>query len=134
MHLRPGAASLERASFVAALLLAACSGGSSNGATTARAPSHSGQVWELDHADDRSTGPGALKAFVSGLDLMVVDGNDLYTGTTRRHAQNGANGARDVSLDNGLTAQLVPAGNGLALHFSSGEQVPLRQRTIPAAR
>ena len=134
MELRSGAGSLTRAPLVVAAMLVGCGGGGSSSTSAARAPSHAGQVWELDHANDRATGPAALLAFVNGLDVMVVDGNDIYTGTTLRHAQPGASGLRAVPLPNGLGAQLVASGDALELHFSSGEHVPLRKRTVPAAR
>lgn len=116
------------AALFAATLAGAC-GHSDAAPHAAAAPSRAGTVWELDRAGDRSVAAASLLAFVNGLDVMVVDGNDLYTGTTHRTAAT-ANDVRTVQLPNGLSAALVPNGDALELRFSSGDSVPLRKRTV----
>jgi hypothetical protein len=71
---------------------------------------------------------GAALAYVNGLHVMVVDGNRAWAGMTRLEAESGVGGARTLHLDGGLTADLVNAGDGLELRFSTGERVPLRKR------
>lgn len=114
--------------------VAACGGGADAEPEAAAAPPRAGTVWELDRAADRTTAPAALAAFVNGLDVMVVDGNDLYTGTTHRTAASQGNDIRLVKLANGLSAELIPSGGALELRFSNGDSVPLRKRTIPESR
>jgi hypothetical protein len=113
----------------AALLLAACGGGES--ASVARAPARSGDVWELDRAEDRATAQAALLAYVNGLHVMVLDGNTAYAGMTRLEAAKGTDGNQTLTLANGLKAELVRAGEAVELRFSSGELVPLRKRVLP---
>jgi hypothetical protein len=88
-----------------------------------------GQVWELDDASDQAA--GTVVAFVSGLHVMVLDGDSV-----RRHdlpkATTGSNGARSITLPSGLAAELSPAGRNIQLRFSSGEAVTVRERTARA--
>ncbi len=113
---------------ILALLGAACGGGGGGAPAAARAPTRAGDVWEIDHPDDRANAAGAALAYVNGLHVMVVDGNRAWAGMTRLDAESGADGARTFHLDGGLTADLVKAGDGLELRFSTGERVPLRKR------
>jgi len=113
--------------FLAATALAAC--GHKDDATQATAaPSRAGQVWEADHAEDRANAPATLVAFVNGLHVVVLDGDDAYAGMTRLHATSGADGKRTIPLANGLGAELVPVGDVMELRFSSGESLPLRKQ------
>lgn len=91
-----------------------------------RAPTRGGEVWELDRAAGRPAMPGAVLAYVNGLHLIVVDGNDVYAGMTPLKAETRDGGARALHLANGLDAVLTPAGDGrMRLSFSSGESVDL---------
>jgi hypothetical protein len=105
-----------------------CGKHSGGDATVAKTPRSAGDVWETDKAADRQSAPATVLAFVNGLHTMVVDGNDVYAGTTRLGTTADSSGARVVVLGNGLTAQLAPAGEGMELRFSSGERVPLRKQ------
>jgi hypothetical protein len=112
-----------------ALGLAGCSTRGDAGTEVARAPSHSGDVWETDKATDRKEAPATVLAFVNGLQTVVVDGSDVYAGNTRLSTTEDTAGARVVALSNGLAASLVPAGDGLELRFTSGEHVAMRKQT-----
>jgi hypothetical protein len=111
-----------------AIGLAGCGKHGDSGAEIARAPSHSGDVWETDRTTDRKAAPATVLAFVNGQHVMVLDGNDVYAGTTRLSTTADSAGGRKVKLSNGLDARLVPAGEGLELRFASGESVPMRRQ------
>jgi hypothetical protein len=116
--------------WVLALGLAGCGKHGDAGSEVARAPSHSGDVWETDKASDRKAAAATVLAFVNGLHTVVVDGGDIYAGTTRLGTTaDSADKGRLVTLSNGLTAQLIPQGDAMELHFSSGESVPMRRQT-----
>jgi hypothetical protein len=106
----------------------ACGKHGDSGASVAAAPSHAGDVWEADKASDRKTAPATVIAFVNGLHTVVVDGNDVYSGTTRLSTTEDSAGGRTVKLANGLAASFDPAGDGMELRFSSGEKVPMRKQ------
>jgi hypothetical protein len=105
-----------------------CGKHSGGDATVAKAPRSAGDVWETDKAADRQSAPATVLAFVNGLHTMVVDGSDVYAGTTRLSTATDSSGTRIIVLGNGLTAQLAPAGEEMELRFSSGERVPLRKQ------
>jgi hypothetical protein len=92
------------------------------------APASSGQVWEVDVAGGRAASPAAVLAFVQGLHVMVIDGNRVYAGLTPLKVAPGADGILTITLRGNLTAQIVPAGTGLQLRFSSGEAIALREQ------
>jgi hypothetical protein len=116
--------------FLIALGVAGCGKGGDATAEAARAPSRSGDVWETDKAADRKAAPATVIAFVNGLHTMVVDGDDIYAGTTRLSTTKDSTGdARVVTLSNGLAARLIRAGDGLELRFTSGESIPMRKQT-----
>ena len=60
---------------------AACGGGGEPGEATAP-PSRSGAVWAVQNPDDRAAVAGSIVAFVNGVHVMVVDGNQIYAGMT----------------------------------------------------
>lgn len=112
---------------LAAPAAAACSGGSGNASETpVRAPARSGTVLVMD-GGPRTTAPGEMLGFVHGLHRVVLDGDRIYAGMTAMDASRDGNGARAVTLANGLTAQLLPAEKGFQLKFSTGETVVLRE-------
>jgi hypothetical protein len=115
--------------FLLALGLAGCGKRGDAGTEVARTPSHSGDVWETDKASDRKEAPATVLAFVNGLHTVVLDGRDVYVGNSRLSATEDTAGGRVVALSNGLSASLVPAGDGLELRFTSGERVPMRKQT-----
>jgi hypothetical protein len=115
--------------FLLALGLAGCGKHDDAGTEVARAPSHSGDVWETDKVSERKDAPATVLAFVNGLQAVVVDGSDVYAGNTRLSTTEDTAGARVVALSNGLSATLVPAGDGLELRFTSGEHVAMRKQT-----
>ena len=115
--------------FMMAVGLAGCGEHRADEASVARAPSRGGEVWETDKASDRRAAPGTLVAFVNGLHTLVLDGHDVYAGTTRLHASDDSAGALAVPLSNGLSARLLSAGDAMELRFSSGETVALRKQT-----
>lgn len=133
----PETADLRRAcaSAAAALALLALSGCGKpgDGPAAAVAPSRAGEVWAIDRTADRAAAAAALQAYVSGLHVIVLDGDDAYAGMTRLRAQPGANGARVFKLVGGGEATLVAAGDALDLRFASGESIPLR-RHAPAGK
>ena len=108
---------------------AACGGGEpgSSGAVSAP-PARSGDVWEVQAPDDRATVAGSIVAFVNGVHVMVVDGDRIYAGMTELTTKSGPNGAHTITFPSGLSADMVPAGQGVELRFSSGERVSVRER------
>jgi hypothetical protein len=106
--------------------LMACGGGTA-GETAVPAPSSSGRVLVMD-LGARTTAAAELLGFVHGLHTIVLDGNRVYAGMTRIDAKEGQNGARTLTLAGGQTADLVPAGEGFELRFSSGETIAMRQQ------
>jgi hypothetical protein len=117
-----------------ALPLAACSSSDASRDGTVSIPARAGDVWEADRAEDRANAAASLVAFVNGLHVVVVDGDDVYAGTTRHQSTSGDEGARALSLVNGLRAELVPVGEVLELRFSSGETLPMRRQPERAQR
>jgi hypothetical protein len=119
--------SLASLSGAATAILIGCGGGTS-GPATARAPSSAGEVWEVDPSADRGALAGALLAYVSGLHVVVLDGDRAYAGMTRLEGKRAENGARSFALASGLSAEVVKQGETAQLRFSSGEGVPLRRQ------
>ena len=89
-------------------------GGSGGGA---RARARAGDVWEIDHADDRAGASAALLAYVSGVHLMVIDGDDAFVGMTHLTAQAKPGGGRTLRLSPALEADLAPTADGMELRF-----------------
>ncbi len=138
MRTRPMMAAASRSTLAALAALAllapaACGGGDDGAPDVARAPARDGEVWELDRADDRATADAAMLAYVHGVHVLVLDGDEAFAGMTRLRAAEDANGGRTLTLANGLAAQLVPSGDAIELRFASGERVPLRRRAASAA-
>src|SRR5689334_5263419 len=107
---------------------AAGCGGAGDGGAAAAVPARAGEVWEADRAEDRANAAATLLAFVNGVHVVVVDGDDAYAGMTRLRAARAPDGHRTLALANGLSAQLVPVGDVMELRFSSGEALPLRRQ------
>ncbi len=120
---------LQLAAALAAAALLGCGGGGGGDGNVARAPAKAGDVWEIDRADDRAGAPAALLAYVNGLHLMVLDGDDAFAGMTRMTAQVKPGGGRMLRLSTVMEAELAPTAEGLELRFSSGEVVPMRRKT-----
>lgn len=110
-----------------AVVLAGCGKHGDAGTEVARAPSHSGDVWEADQLDDRQSAPATVIAFVNGLHVVVLDGSDVYAGTTRLSTRSDS-GGRALSLSNGLGARITPAGDAMELRFTSGERMTMRKQ------
>ena len=72
--------------------------------------------------------PGSIVAFVNGVHVMVVDGNEIYAGMTTLATKSGADGGRTITFPSGLTADMVSSGKGAELRFSSGERVMVHER------
>jgi hypothetical protein len=115
--------------WVLAIGIVACGKHGDAGASVAKAPSHAGDVWETDKASDRKAAAATVLAFVNGLHTVVLDGNDVYAGTTRFSTSADTAGGRTLALSNGLSASIDPAGDAMELRFSSGERVPLRKQS-----
>lgn len=131
---------MQRASvmILSILVLPACGGadGGSDAArnAVARTPSSAGELWETDQAGERAAAPASLVAFVHGLHVVVVDGDDLYAGATRRRLERGPDGGRTLTLPDSLQVRLESAGDdALELRFSTGERIPMRRRAPGAA-
>jgi hypothetical protein len=112
-----------------AIGIVACGKNADAGGSVAKAPSHSGDVWEADKVSERKEAPATVIAFVNGLHTVVLDGSDVYAGSTRYSTSEDTAGGRDVALSNGLSARIFAAGDAMELRFSSGESVPLRKQT-----
>jgi len=126
-------AAVSRAALLLTMAAVACGRGGA-AASVETPPSRAGQVWEADRAEDRANAPATMLAFVNGLHVMVLDGDDAYAGMTRLHAAPTADGKRAIPLANGLGAELVPVGEVMELRFSSGESLPLRRQPDRADR
>ena len=115
--------------FLLVVGLAGCGRHDAAEPSAARAPSHSGDVWETDKASDRKAAPATVLAFVNGLHTVVIDGSDIYAGTTELSTTADTSGGRTVALSNGLAASLVPSGDGIELRFTTGERVSMRKQS-----
>lgn len=126
---------LHRSVVLMVLPLMACSSGNGSGGgegpPTAKAPARAGEVWAIGRPDDRATGPGALLAYLHGLHVAVLDGDQAYAGMTRLEGERAADGARVFPLGDGLTATLVPAGDDITMRFSTGDSVLMRKQVAP---
>ena len=105
---------------------AACGGGGEPGEATAP-PSRSGAVWAVQNPDDRAAVAGSIVAFVNGVHVMVVDGNQIYAGMTELTTREAAGGGRTFAFPSGLSADLVSSPQGAELRFSSGERVAVHE-------
>ncbi|MEW5977632.1 MAG: hypothetical protein AB1898_17700 [Acidobacteriota bacterium] len=111
------------------LLVGSLTGCGSSGPEGTGVPSRSGEVWEIDGSAGRSAMSGAVLAYVNGLHVIVLDGNNVYAGMTLLKAERPSDGGSSIKLANGLEASLVPTGEGtMDLRFSSGESIPLRRK------
>lgn len=107
---------------------AACGGSEGSSEQAAAVPARAGDVWELDAPADRAAAPAALVAFVNGVHVIVVDGDDVYAGTEKLTAKPGDGGARRLRLPADSSAQLVSEGDALSVRFTSGESVRYRKQ------
>lgn len=114
------------------LALAACGEGASG--TQAAVPASGGDVWELDSVATRSAAPAALLAFLSGTHVMVVDGDETYTGMQVTRGGKAPDGGQPLALGGGIDATLAPSGQTMRVKFASGETVPLRRRMAGTSR
>lgn len=120
---------LRGALFLPALaVLATACGGGGDGSVTAKTPRSAGDVLEIATPDDRATVPASVLAFVTGLHVMVRDGDRVYAGQTRLDLRPQPDGTRALQLGNGLTAQVIEEGDGFQLKFSSGESITMRKQ------
>jgi hypothetical protein len=111
------------------MLIAGCARGGDAAQAAASVPTRSGDVWMVDSAASRATAPAALLAFVNGVHVMVVDGDEAYAGTTLLKLTKSENGSRTMQLADGRSAELVPAGDAFDLRFSTGEHAMLRKQS-----
>lgn len=114
-----------------AIFIGGCDNAPDKGAEIAAAPSRAGEVWELDRAGDRAAVPAAVAAYVSGLHVMVLDGDSAYAGMTRLRATRNPAGARVLKLAHGAEVELAAVGDGVELRFADAGSIPLR-RQAPA--
>lgn len=103
----------------------ACGGASPGPNAAVNPPSGAGTVLVIDDGTQAGA-PAALMGFVHGLHTIVVDGDEVFAGMRRLEASGAANGVRALALGGDLAAELVPAGDGFELRFSTGESVRLR--------
>lgn len=117
--------------FISVLVAGAgCDRGAESAEQVARAPAKAGEVWELDGAVGREGSPAAMLAYVNGLHVLVLDGDDAFAGMTRLRAEKGPDGNKTFKLADGLTAELAEAGDAMELRFSTGESIPMRRREV----
>jgi hypothetical protein len=109
-------------------VVVACDPGAEAAQPVSRAPAKAGEVWELDGSVGREGSPAAMLAYVNGLHVLVLDGNEIYAGMTRLRAEKGPGEGRTLTLSDGLTAELAPAGDAMELRFSTGESISMRRR------
>jgi hypothetical protein len=128
MRPQPTLRTVRALSALGAAVLSGCGESAGGDGAAARAPARAGDVWEIDHADDRAGAPAALLAYVSGVHLMVLDGDDAFAGMTHLVAQPTPGGGRMIRISPTLGADLAPTADGMELRFSSGETVPMRKK------
>jgi hypothetical protein len=109
------------------LTLTACGGGGEPGGAIAP-PARSGEVWEVKGAEERTAVAGSIVAFVNGVHVMVIDGDQIYAGMTELTTKGGADGGRTITFPSGLSADLVPSAQGAEIRFSSGERVAVGEK------
>ena len=97
---------------VVAMIASGCKGSGESGVAAVTPPSRSGDVWEADLSRGRAASPAALTAFVNGVHVMVLDGDDVFAGMRKLQAK-GSEDGRTVDFSNGITAKMVSAGDSL---------------------
>lgn len=112
-----------------ATLMTACGGSSDAGPQTARAPKSAGDVWEIEGTTDRTTASTAVMAYVNGLHVFVLDGDDAFVGMTRVRGTRSDDGSRRFQIADSVSVELAPAGDLLEMRFASGERIPVRKRS-----
>lgn len=113
---------------VALVLFAGCEGSDGASESAAKVPSRSGDVWEIDGSAGRAASPAAMLAFVNGMHVLVIDGDDVFAGMQQLKANRAPDGVRTLQLADGSSADLVPSGATFELRFASGERIPLRKQ------
>ncbi len=116
---------------ILAAALAGCGsdgGRGGGGAESVRAPASAGDVWEIARPADRATAAVSMLAYLHGLHVIVLDGEDAYAGMTRLRGERDTDGAIVVPLADGATATMTPEGDGMQLRFSTGETVAFKKR------
>ncbi len=103
----------------------ACGGDSPGPEAAVNFLSGAGTVLVIDDGAQAGA-PAALMGFVHGLHTIVLDGDEVLAGMRRLETSGAANGVRALALGGDLAAELVPAGDGFELRFSTGESVRLR--------
>lgn len=95
-------------------------------------PARSGDVWEIDGSVGRTASPAAMLAFVNGMQVLIIDGDDVFAGTQQVKSNRAPDGVRTLQLADGSSADLVPNGQAFELRFASGERIPLRKQAVRA--
>jgi hypothetical protein len=108
-------------------LYTGCKGADGASESAAEVPARSGDVWEIDGSAGRTASPAAMLAFVNGMHVLVIDGDDVFAGTQRLKSNRAPDGVRTLQLADGSSADLVPNGDAFELRFASGERIPLRK-------
>ena len=124
-------------SLLLAALVAAVNAGCSQDAGSRVAvslPRRAGEIWEVDSAASQSSGAAALLAFVSGTQVLLVDGATTYAGMRVTDGGQAPDGGQPLVLSDGISATLAPREGGMQLRFSSGEVLALRRRDAGAVR
>ena len=103
----------------------ACRGDGSGGEGNASALPAGGVVWAVSNPDNRSTAPAALEAMVFGAHVLLVDGDDVYTGLTRRRLEQRSDGTWSLALPGGAQTTIDRSDSALVLHLPSGATVSL---------
>ncbi|MDB4892932.1 MAG: hypothetical protein JWL61_4787 [Gemmatimonadetes bacterium] len=112
---------------IAFACLVACGGSDGASESAAKVPSRAGDVWEIDGSAGRAASPAALLAFVNGMHVLIIDGDDVFAGTQLIKSNRAPDGVRTLQLADGSSADLVPNGDAFELRFASGERIPLRK-------
>lgn len=115
---------------ILAAALAGCGsdGSGGGGGESVRAPASAGDVWEIAQPGDRATAAVSMLAYLHGLHVIVLDGDNAYAGMTRLRGERESDGAIVFTLADGSTATMTPEGDGMQLRFSTGETVALKKR------
>lgn len=124
-------ASVQTALLTSALLATTAACGRPDDASAhgeaVRAPARSGDVWEIARPTERADAGASLLAYVHGLHVLVLDGDQAYAGMTRLRGRRGDGGTM-LDLGGGLSATLLPAGDVMEISFSSGEKLSFQRR------
>lgn len=123
-----GGAGRGAAMLLLVLSLGACGGNDEGAARASSVPRSAGDVWVLDSTASRAAAPAAMLAYANGLHVLVLDGDEVYSGMTRLQTTQVGGDTLELRLPGELQARLAPNGDSMELTFSTGERIGMHKR------